>query len=310
MGDYELHYADDRRAWGLRVRLPPSWATKPARDLVEHFLQAYGAAHEPLIGTYGLVNIHTGRIYAEEALLNTLARDAPLAVVRRDVAAPPEEEEEVDAEYTLDDALDHGDDGDDLDDVDDEEPLEDLVAAGTFGGGYARSRARLRAALRRRRVSVADVVAESDSEASAEDDDSVSVSSSEEEESDDDAYQRTVPPERKDWGAINYKKALCPHVVAGRKCPHGQTCTYAHSYDELRVGDKPGKPHVCVGASTASFELPPPERWQMGTFAEAGRQGPFLWARLAGVQRRTVSHHAFAENRAAPRVGARKGRGF
>ena len=159
-------------------------------------------------------------------------------------------------------------------------------------------------------MSVADVVAESDSEASAEDDDSASVSSSEEEESDDDAYQRTVPPERKDWGAINYKKALCPHVVAGRKCPHGQTCTYAHSYDELRVGDKPGKPHVCVGASTASFELPPPERWQMGTFAEAGRQGPFLWARLAGVQRRTVSHHAFAENRAAPRVGARKGRGF
>jgi hypothetical protein len=298
MGDYELHFAEPgREPFGLRLRLPEAWAQRTTRDLVEHFVQAYGAARPgeaPLPGTYGLVNIHTGRIYAEDALLTDLARDAPLAVVRRDVvAAPPEEEDAVDAEYTLDDALNDGNDGDDLDDVDDEEPLEDLVAAGTFGGGYARSRARLRAALRRRRVSVADVVAECDSEASAEDDDSASVSSKEE-ESDDDAYQRTAPPERKDWGAINYKKALCPHVVAGRKCPHGQTCTYAHSYDELRVGDKPGKPHVCVGASTAAFELPPPEQWQMGTFAEAERQGPFLWARLAGVTRRTV---------AGPRMG-------
>ena len=114
-------------------------------------------------------------------------------------------------------------------------------------------------------------------------------SSSEESDDDEEDYRRApAPQQRKDWGAINYKKALCPDMVAGRKCPHGAACTYAHSYDELRVVEKPGKPHVCVGASTASHELAPPEYWQMGTFAEAGRQGPYLWARLAKAPRHAV----------------------
>ena len=105
-------------------------------------------------------------------------------------------------------------------------------------------------------------------------------------EDDEEDYRRMAPKQqRKDWGAINYKKALCPDMVAGRKCPHGAACTYAHSYDELRVVEKPGKPHVCVGASTASHELAPPEYWQMGTFADASRQGPYLWARLAKAPR-------------------------
>ena len=82
---------------------------------------------------------------------------------------------------------------------------------------------------------------------------------------------------------------VCPDMVAGRKCPHGAACTYAHSYDELRVVEKPGKPHVCVGDSTASHELAPPEYWQMGTFAEPGRQGPYLWARLAKAPRHAVA---------------------
>ena len=117
-------------------------------------------------------------------------------------------------------------------------------------------------------------------------------SSSDEEASDDDEdYRRMAPPpqQRKDWGAINYKKALCPDMVAGRKCPHGAACTYAHSYDELRVVEKPPPPHVCVGDSTAAHELAPPEYWQMGTFAEAGRQGPYLWARLAKAPRHAVA---------------------
>ena len=108
-------------------------------------------------------------------------------------------------------------------------------------------------------------------------------SSSDEEASDDEEdYRRgPAPQQRKDWGAINYKKALCPDMVAGRKCPHGAACTYAHSYEELRVVEKPGKPHVCVGDSTAAFELPPPEYWQMGTRGFVP-PGAYLGARLAG----------------------------
>ena len=254
MGEYELHFAEEGRApFGLRLRLPSDWTHKTARDLASHFIETYNKAKgDPLTGAYGLVDVRTGRFYADDASLADVANDAPLSVARR-APAVKEEEDDVDAEYTLDDA---GSDAPDA--VDDEEPLEDLIAIGAFGGGYARSRARLRAALRRRRVSVADIVAES---ASEEDDASVASSSSSEESDDDEEdYRRGPPPQqRKDWGAINYKKALCPDMVAGRKCPHGAACTYAHAYDELRVVAKPGKPHVCVGASTASHELPPPE---------------------------------------------------
>ena len=288
MGDYELHFAEEGRApFGLRLRLPNEWTRKTARDLASHFIETYNRTNgDPLTGAYGLVDVRTGRFYADDAPLAEVAHDAPLSVARRD----PPVEEEVDAEYTLEDAG-----SDEPDAVDDEEPLEDLVAIGAFGGGYARSRARLRAALRRRRVSVADIVAESASEDAS----VASSSSSDESEDDEEDYRPTAPQQqRKDWGAINYKKALCPDMVAGRKCPHGAACTYAHSYDELRVVEKPGKPHVCVGDSTAAFELAPPEYWQMGTFAEAGRQGPHLWARLAKGARYAV---------AAPSVRIRAG---
>ena len=277
MGDYELHFAEEGRApFGLRLRLPADWTHKTARDLVSHFIETYNETEAPLAGAYGLVDVRTGRFYADDASLADVANDAPLSVSRRDPPAPPGEEE-VDAEYTLVD--DAG--SDEVDAVDDEEPLEDLIAIGAFGGGYQRSRARLRAALRRRRVSVADIVAESESEDAS----VASSSSSEESDDDEEDYRRAPQQQRKDWGAINYKKALCPDMVAGRKCPHGAACTYAHSYDELRVVEKPGKPHVCVGASTAAFELAPPEYWQMGTFAEPSRQGPYLWARLAKAPR-------------------------
>ena len=280
MGDYELHFAEEgRTSFGLRLRLPNEWTHKTTKDLVAHFVETYNRSAAPLTGAYGLVDVRTGRFYADDASLADVAHDAPLSVSRRDPPAPPVEEE-VEAEYTLDDAG-----SDELDAVDDEEPLEDLVAIGAFGGGYARSRARLRAALRRRRVSVADIVAESASEEA-----SVASSSSSEESDDEEDYQRTArEQQRKDWGAINYKKALCPDMVAGRKCPHGGACTYAHSYDELRVVEKPPPPHVCVGDSTAAFELAPPEYWQMGTFADASRQGPYLFARLAKAPRHAVA---------------------
>jgi len=126
----------------------------------------------------------------------------------------------------------------------------------------------------------------------------VASSSSEESEDDEEDYRRAPPPQqRKDWGAINYKKALCPDMVAGRECPHGAACTYAHAYDELRVVAKPGKPHVCVGDSTAAFELSPPEYWQMGTFADASRQGPYLFARLAKAPRHAVGDPMVAYSR-------------
>ena len=95
-------------------------------------------------------------------------------------------------------------------------------------------------------------------------------------------------------------------MVAGRKCPHGAACTYAHSYDELRVVEKPGKPHVCVGDSTAAFELAPPEYWQMGTFADAGRQGPYLFARLAKAPRHAVADPSLTYLR---RLGVPRGEG-
>ena len=288
MGDYELHFAEEGRApFGLRLRLPPSWTNKTTRDLVSHFVEVHDKANPPLIGAYGLVDVRTGRFYADDASLADVAHDAPLSVSRRDPPAQPADEE-IDAEYG----------SDEVDAVDDEEPLEDLVAIGAFGGGYARSRARLRAALRRRRLTVDEIVAES---ASEEDDASVASSSSEESDDDEEDYRRGPPPQqRKDWGAINYKKALCPDMVAGRKCPHGAACTYAHAYDELRVVEKPGKPHVCVGDSTAAFELSPPEYWQMGTFAEAGRQGPYLWARLAKAPRYAVGDPTVTYSRRRP----------
>ena len=294
MGDYELHFAEEGRApFGLRLRLPADWTHKTTKDLVSHFVEAHDKANPPLVGAYGLVDVRTGRFYADDASLADVANDAPLSVSRRDPPAPPGEEE-VDVEY------DAG--SDEVDAVDDEEPLEDLIAIGAFGDGYARSRARLRAALRRRRVSVDEIVAESASE-----DASVASSSSEESDDDEEDYRRAPPPQqRKDWGAINYKKALCPDMVAGRKCPHGAACTYAHSYDELRVVEKPGKPHVCVGASTASHELAPPEYWQMGTFAEAGRQGPYLWARLAKAPRHAVADPSLTYLR---RLGVPRGEG-
>ena len=275
MGDYELHFAEEGRApFGLRLRLPNEWTHKTAQDLVAHFVEAHDKANPPLVGAYGLVDVRTGRFYGDDASLADVAHDAPLSVARRDPPAPPGEEN-VDAEYALE--------SDEVDAVDDEEPLEDLIAIGAFGGGYQRTRARLRAALRRRRVSVDEIVAESASEEAS----VASSSLSDEEASDEEDYRRSAPPpqQRKDWGAINYKKALCPDMVAGRKCPHGTACTYAHSYDELRVVEKPGKPHVCRGDSTAAHELAPPEYWQMGTFADASRQGPYLWARLAKAPR-------------------------
>ena len=58
-----------------------------------------------------------------------------------------------------------------------------------------------------------------------------------------------------------------------------------------------GKPHVCVGDSTAAFELAPPEYWQMGTFAEAGRQRPYLFARLAKAPRHAVGDPMVAYSR-------------
>jgi len=274
MGNYELHFAEaGRPPFGLRLRLPADWAHKTTKDLVAHFIETYNESAAPLTGAYGLVDVRTGRFYADDASLADVAHDAPLSVARRD----PPVEEEVDAEYTLEDAG-----SDEPDAVDDEEPLEDLIAIGAFGGGYQRSRARLRAALRRRRVSVDEIVAESGSEEDA----SVASSSSEESDDDEEDYRPTAPQQqRKDWGAINYKKALCPDMVAGRKCPHGAACTYAHSYDELRVVEKQPPPHVCAGTSTAAHELAPPEYWQMGTFADASRQGPYLWARLAKAPR-------------------------
>ncbi|CAH0378865.1 unnamed protein product [Pelagomonas calceolata] len=280
MGDYELHFAEEGRApFGLRLRLPADWTHKTAKDLVAHFVETYNKSEAPLTGAYGLVDVRTGRFYADDASLADVAHDAPLSVARR--APAVKEEEDVDDEYALDEAAEE------VDAVDDEEPLEDLVAIGAFGGGYARSRARLRAALRRRRLTVDEIVAESASE-----DASVASSASSDEEASDDEedYRPTaLPQQHKDWGAINYKKALCPDMVAGRKCPHGAACTYAHAYDELRVAEKTPPPHVCVGASTASHELAPPEYWQMGTFAEAGRQGPYLWARLANGERHAVT---------------------
>ena len=219
MGDYELHFAEEGRApFGLRLRLPNEWTHKTTKDLVAHFIETYNKARsEPLTGAYGLVDVRTGRFYADDASLADVAHDAPLSVARRDPPAPPGEDD-VEAEYALDDAG-----SDEVDAVDDEEPLEDLIAIGAFGGGYQRSRARLRAALRRRRVSVADLVAEAESD---EEDASVaSSSSSEESEDDEEDYRRAPPPQqRKDWGALNYKKALCPDMVAGRKCPHGAAC--------------------------------------------------------------------------------------
>jgi hypothetical protein len=292
MGDYELHFAEEGRApFGLRLRLPDDWTHKTAKDLVAHFVETYNESAAPLTGAYGLVDVRTGRFYADDASLADVAHDAPLSVARRDPAPPMEDD--VDAEYALvDDAV-----SDEVDAVDDEEPLEDLIAIGAFGDGYAKSRARLRAALRRRRVSVDEIVAESASE-----DDASVASSSSSEESEDDAedYRRAPQQQRKDWGALNYKKALCPDMVAGRKCPHGAACTYAHSYEELRVVEKPGKPHVCVGASTASHELPPPEYWQMGTFADASRQGPYLWARLAKAPRYAVGDPTVTYSRRRP----------
>ena len=104
MGDYELHFAEEGRApFGLRLRLPADWTHKKARDLASHFIETYNKANPPLVGAYGLVDVRTGRFYADDASLADVAHDAPLSVARR-APAVKEEEDDVDAEYTLDDA--------------------------------------------------------------------------------------------------------------------------------------------------------------------------------------------------------------
>ena len=119
MGDYELHFAEEGRApFGLRLRLPSDWTHKTTKDLVAHFIETYNKSAAPLIGAYGLVDVRTGRFYADDASLADVARDAPLSVSRR--APAVKEEIDVDAEYAFDDAG-----SDEVDAVDDEEPLED-----------------------------------------------------------------------------------------------------------------------------------------------------------------------------------------
>ena len=71
MGDYELHFAEEGRApFGLRLRLPNDWTHKTARDLVSHFVETYNKTNgDPLTGAYGLVDVRTGRFYADDASL-------------------------------------------------------------------------------------------------------------------------------------------------------------------------------------------------------------------------------------------------
>lgn len=97
-----------------------------------------------------------------------------------------------------------------------------------------------------------------------------------------------APPvsQAKDWDRINFRKCLCPHVVAGRRCLRGAGCSYAHSFDELRVVAKPPRPGVCVEASTADHVLPLPELWQLGAFAKPKRPRRPLLERLAEIKSR------------------------
>ena len=70
MGDYELHFAEEGRApFGLRLRLPADWTHKTTKDLVAHFVEAHDKANPPLVGAYGLVDVRTGRFYADDASL-------------------------------------------------------------------------------------------------------------------------------------------------------------------------------------------------------------------------------------------------
>lgn len=84
----------------------------------------------------------------------------------------------------------------------------------------------------------------------------------------------------KDWGKINYKKNLCPFVIEGRRCPKGDDCTYAHTFDDLRLPQRDPRPGTCPYTTTAAHKLPPAEYWQMGAFAEPARQHPDLWKRM------------------------------
>lgn len=91
--------------------------------------------------------------------------------------------------------------------------------------------------------------------------------------------EKTAP---KDWGRINFCKALCPNIVAGRRCPRGDACTYAHRFDQLQIPSNAPPPHVCGLAETGGHALSAPEWWQMGVFAEPGRQQPHLWKKMSG----------------------------
>ena len=97
VGHVEGFAEEGRAPFGLRLRLPSDWTHKTARDLASHFIETYNESEAPLAGAYGLVDVRTGRFYADDASLAAVAHDAPLSVSRRDPPAPPGEEE-VDAE--------------------------------------------------------------------------------------------------------------------------------------------------------------------------------------------------------------------
>ena len=80
MGDYELHFAEEGRApFGLRLRLPADWTHKTTKDLVAHFVETYNKANPPLTGAYGLVDVRTGRFYADDASLADPSFAEPLS---------------------------------------------------------------------------------------------------------------------------------------------------------------------------------------------------------------------------------------
>lgn len=268
----------------MKIRVPSRWQQEPSSILVSRFFEAYAAKHQKFLddSQYQLVDVRAMiAIDRHEPLGNV--DDGLFCVARLDVEEVTEQQEEKEKE---------------------EDPFDlycEAYCLFVYGQqvktdptlSYMRTKMRLRGKQKKVRKAPRERLVDPATEG---------LSSSSEEEVENIVARdeiRRVKTSKKDWDQINFRKCLCPHVVAGRRCPRGSAnCSYAHTFEDLRrenpaVSKKPG---VC-SSSTAHHRLGPPELWQLGVFAEPSRRQPNLWSRMTKRDKlRTLAAHIKANH--------------
>lgn len=282
------YYEEDFDSMEMAVSLSRQWLEKTAQHLINRFFVEYAARHPdmPPVDTsqYHVIDVARKSVLDREKPLAecNLVDGAALCVTR---LGSPLTMAGVSEKATL-----HGAS---VDDNNDFELFCDANCLYMYGQrsrespllSYARCKARLGRLVRdgRRPSMRADKRKPNGRQRMQEDSSSPEASDQVDDKNEFEALpeKKGMKCEPKDWARINYRKSLCRHVVAGRRCPEAERCTYAHTYDELRIIQRQPRPGVCPERATADHMLPPPELWQLGVFADPARRQPQLWSRMS-----------------------------